>query len=209
MQRHWALNSAISCKRPLYWSRFPSHGVQLTVSPVLKQHRHRGSQLAAFFPRKNDSQINQRVKPPSTDDLGHVADVLVSPASSSSVGGFLTSTDSNGVSSIGASAKQLFQTAVHTLDLYEPRDSTFDEEEHTHSHPLDSIDERDAGAAAATYKASYEVSCLVNLWSNSEQLLCMWQCTMLQQHGGTHSPWCASNSKMSCLGVNLWQWSKI
>lgn len=58
---------------------------------------------------------------------------------------------------VGASAKQLFETAVHSLDTFEPRaPASFDEE-----HVFDSFDDGKDGAQAGTQavvsKANYEV----------------------------------------------------
>lgn len=73
----------------------------------------------------------------------------------------VASVDSPGPAAlVGASAKQLLQTAVHSLDLFEPRESSSIESIHTLDDGLDSFEESHTGALATAHivKANYEVS---------------------------------------------------
>eukprot|EP00878_Enallax_costatus_P009886 GHUV01010323.1.p1 GENE.GHUV01010323.1~~GHUV01010323.1.p1 ORF type:complete len:671 (+),score=155.93 GHUV01010323.1:200-2212(+) len=70
----------------------------------------------------------------------------------------VASVDSPGPASlVGASAKQLLQTAVHSLDMFEPRDTSSVEEESLGMDSMEEFSPHGTPATAHIVKANYEV----------------------------------------------------
>lgn len=70
----------------------------------------------------------------------------------------VASVDSPGPASIvGASAKQLLQTAVHSLDMFEPKDTSSVEEESLAMESMEEFSPHGTPATAHIVKANYEV----------------------------------------------------
>lgn len=70
----------------------------------------------------------------------------------------VASVDSPGPASlVGASAKQLLQTAVHSLDMFEPRESASLEEETLGVDSMEEFNPHGTLATAHIVKANYEV----------------------------------------------------